>query len=178
MGSVPDRINWVAWQKPKMGWCKLNIDGAWLSEREAGGGGLIRGDTGEWLRGITVKVTARNPICAEALALEEGLKLAWDLKVEKLEVESDAFDLILAIKGLKDIPEVEGLLHNIHYWMKQDWEITLTHVFREANKCADCLAQLGVKQGRRRLCWTLPPPELENLLRDDLEGRKFLRRVA
>lgn len=77
-----------------MGWCKLNTDGTWISEQKVGGEGLIRGDTGEWMRGITVQGKARSPICAEAMALREGLKLAWDLKVGYLEVESDALELV------------------------------------------------------------------------------------
>lgn len=59
--------------------------------------------------------------------------------------------------------------------MTRDWEMTITHVFREANRCADTLAQIGLGLWSKRVLWSNPPHEVERCLEDDIEGRKFLR---
>nr|POE95235.1 putative ribonuclease h protein [Quercus suber] len=42
----------VAWEKPALGWMKLNFDGSALGNLgKAGGGGLIRDHQGNWVRG-------------------------------------------------------------------------------------------------------------------------------
>ena len=41
----------VGWEKPPMGWAKLNSDGSAIgSTRRAGGGGVIRDHDGQWLK--------------------------------------------------------------------------------------------------------------------------------
>ena len=40
------------WCRPPLNWCKVNSDGSALGQpRRAGGGGLIRNDKGDWIRG-------------------------------------------------------------------------------------------------------------------------------
>jgi len=39
----------IGWKPPLMGWVKINFDGASQGCEQAGCGGLVRGDTGEWL---------------------------------------------------------------------------------------------------------------------------------
>ena len=177
MNLMIDNTEWIAWEKPKADWCKLNTDAAWDSDVKAGGGGLLRGHTGEWIRGVSVMLSARSPICAEALALKEGLKLAWELKFDKVEVESDAQELIDAIQGKIFLPEADATIRKIRQWMRRDWEISLRHIYREANRCADRLAKLGKMQACKKTIWCTPPAQLERLIIEDCEGRKFLRCV-
>lgn len=50
------------------------------------------------------------------------------------------------------------------------WETRLRHCYREGNKVADKLANLGVGQEERLLFFDNPPRELTSLLREDFEG--------
>lgn len=144
---------------------------------QAGGGGVLRGHTGEWIRGVSMLLHARSPVCAEALALKEGLKLAWELKFDHIEVETDAQELVDAIQGTTFLPDADTTVKEIRQWLRRDWEISLRHVYREANRCADSLARLGKNQRCTKTIWSTPPTQLEGILLEDFEGRKFLRCV-
>lgn len=173
---VSEEFIWVAWNSPETGWFKLNTEGAWESESQAGGGGLIQGDTGEWIRGFTSHLSAISPGCTEALALLEGLMVAQDMNITKIEVEVDAQELIDAILGKKDLHGGSWIIEQIQC-MLRNWEFKLQHTHREANRCADALAKMGKIQRKRKMIWTTPPLEVQSIIQEDCEGRNFLRRV-
>lgn len=61
----PAEIQMVKWEKPELGWCKVNTDGATFDSGLAGCGGVIRGDQGEWIRGSSCKLGPCNAKMAE-----------------------------------------------------------------------------------------------------------------
>ena len=70
----------VAWEKPPVGWMKLNSDGSALgSPGKAGGGGLIRDHQGNWVRGYARAHGYTSSSKAELWALRDGLEIAKDL---------------------------------------------------------------------------------------------------
>lgn len=52
-----EKIIMISWQKQEKGWCKLNVDGRLSISGDAGCGGAIRGDCGEWLRGLSMALS-------------------------------------------------------------------------------------------------------------------------
>lgn len=57
----------IRWEKPASGWLKLNTD--WSFDDllgNAGGGGLIKYEQGNWVAGFTRKVGKANSFIAEA----------------------------------------------------------------------------------------------------------------
>lgn len=52
----------------------------------------------------------------------------------------------------------------------EGWEFILAHCYREGNKVADRLANLGVFQGISVLFYEAPPQEITALLREDIVG--------
>lgn len=88
----------ISWKAPKQGWCKLNIDGIFSQVEEAGCEGMIHGDCGEWLKGYTLKLVVADVAEAKAWGVIEGLELCWDLGLRKIDVESDALEIVEAIK--------------------------------------------------------------------------------
>ena len=54
LGQSDPREQWVTWASPEGGWRVLNTDGAAKGNPgTARGGGVIRGDTGEWIIGFS-----------------------------------------------------------------------------------------------------------------------------
>ena len=64
------------WCKPANGWVKLNTDGSSLGNPgQAGGGGLIRDEDGNWIVGIARKIGSTTSFLVELWALRDGLNL-------------------------------------------------------------------------------------------------------
>ena len=56
----------VRWNKPPPGWCKLNIDGTTLGNPgKSGGGGIIRDNVGNWIKGFLGSIGFTTSITAK-----------------------------------------------------------------------------------------------------------------
>ena len=62
---------------------------------------------------------------------------------------------------------LEPILSDCRNLMKMFLNCTVTHVFREANRCADRLARLGADLHSDHLILYNPPPVVEDLLASD-----------
>ena len=81
----------MSWQKPPLGWYKLNSDGASMGNPgQAGGGGLIRDSQGQWVKGYMRKFGLATSVEAEFWALRDGLTLASQMGINNIVVELDA----------------------------------------------------------------------------------------
>nr|POF19331.1 putative ribonuclease h protein [Quercus suber] len=64
----------MEWEKPTPNWYKLNTDEASCGNpRRAGGGGVIRGSAGNWIKGFVRYIGSTTSIIAEFRALRDGL---------------------------------------------------------------------------------------------------------
>ncbi|KAK4260108.1 hypothetical protein QN277_003266 [Acacia crassicarpa] len=82
--------------------------------------------------------------------------------------------------NLIDKPEESPLLTKsmvrcIQKLLDKDWRVTISHVFREGNRCADLLASyaLDLEIGIHFFCE--PPEGLVDMLRADLDGVGIMR---
>ncbi|XP_009774155.1 uncharacterized protein LOC107768948 [Nicotiana tabacum] len=95
----------VYWQKPHVGWVKLNVDGCSKGNPSpAGGGGLIRDH-----HGILIEAFAefyRDCSCniAEAKAMMRGIKMCISKGFTNVIVESDSLILLNLIKRIRNPP--------------------------------------------------------------------------
>ena len=90
----------IRWERPPLGWKKLNTDGSWLRVADrAGCGGLVRDDQGEWIAGFTRYIGSTNSFTAELWGLREGLILCCNLNIEALVVELDAQAVVEVLKN-------------------------------------------------------------------------------
>ena len=56
----------LRWERPSLGWKKLNTDDSWLRRTDrAGYGGLVRDDQVEWIVGFTRYIGSTNSFTAE-----------------------------------------------------------------------------------------------------------------
>ena len=72
----------IRWEKPPIGWKKLNTNGSVIGCMEqAGCGGVVRDEHGSWVAGFTRHVGATNSFAAELWGLRDGLLLCSSLNI-------------------------------------------------------------------------------------------------
>lgn len=113
---------------------------------------------------------------AETCAGVYGLELAWKTGHQKIIWELDSLLLVNMIKDQLTNQCFAPLLHRITDLLKREWEVSMQHVYREANKCAKLLVSLGHMKmlGVHEL--TQPPQDLVNLLKADIIGVSIPRK--
>lgn len=135
----------VLWKPPDLHWIKLNVGGAFSSSSQnAGGGGVVRDSEGEILLAFSSGLKSGSGLEAEVDTVLLGVRLAKRLG-SQVWIESDAEVVVrwLAAEQLgaaetcvemeKVRKELEGIT----------WKVS--HIFREGNKVADYLAEIGLQ---------------------------------
>jgi ribonuclease HI len=131
-------------------------------------GAVLRNFSGEIL-GLDARFiwdTTNN--VAELTGLLQGLQSAMDKGHHKIILEGDSQVIIrLTTKILhgchpdKVSPRwrLHGLLEDFNHLLQPQLNITTSHVRREANKVADCLANVAVEREMEHFCWEahIPP---------------------
>ncbi|XP_057442373.1 uncharacterized protein LOC130734086 [Lotus japonicus] len=86
-----------------------------------------------------------SPFCAEALALRDGLRLAWERGFRKIICESDSLEVVKVVQhGGRFDTHVHGqILSEIGELLNRKWRVELGWVAREGNMVADWLAKQG-----------------------------------
>ncbi|XP_028071512.1 uncharacterized protein LOC114273895 [Camellia sinensis] len=142
------------WKPPLYGAYKLNTDGAAKcppgSTTGAGvthptglaaRGGVIRDWMGCWVAGFVRNIGVASAMEAECWALRDGLKLAMDLGLSGICVETDAKAVInLVLQEPPSDHHFGNLILDCRYLMRELRIVMADHIYREANKCADILA--------------------------------------
>ncbi|KAL0012613.1 hypothetical protein SO802_007721 [Lithocarpus litseifolius] len=171
----------VGWSQPREGWFKLNSDGASFGNPgKAGGGGIIRGSQGTWVKGYARSIGFTSSIIAELWALRDELRLANHIGIRQLEVELDA-KVIVGLHNSKKNPNsaYAPLLSDCRYLLDKLPQVRVVHVFREANKCTDWLAKWGSSMREDFAVFDFPfAAELETLVAKDINGLYYCRLVA
>lgn len=73
----------------------------------------------------------------------EGIQLAWQMGLKEVEINIDLVMTVNEIKmGKLKLPCGVPLVKQIRSLMRSSWQIDIIHVYREANRCADALANL------------------------------------
>ena len=88
-------IKRVRWEKPPLGWAKLNTDG--VVARNLGlarCGGLIKDEQGAWLVGFSRNIESTTSYAVELWGLRDGLALCCNLNIPSLVVELDAKSIV------------------------------------------------------------------------------------
>ena len=123
----------VGWSKPRKGWAKLYTDRSVMGNPAmAGGGGMNRGQEGEWITGFARPLERTNSCMAELWALRDGLLLAKELGINNLIVELDALSVVLLMKNSTCNLLMEPLLME-PLLLKAFPNTQVVHAYREAN---------------------------------------------
>ncbi|KAF7813020.1 reverse transcriptase [Senna tora] len=140
----PKQTIQISWLKPKPNFYKLNVGGS-CAENQLGSGGIIRDDKGNHIISFSHYHGTGNVIIAELWALQLGIKLGVNLGLQKLEIESDS-NAVIHLMENQNLPNTSAffpVINNCRFLLQSlpEWEIR--HCYREANKCADALANHG-----------------------------------
>jgi ribonuclease HI len=168
----------VGWKPPLNGWVCLNVDGA-CKDGVIGCGGVIRGNSGEWLHGFSKLIGRGEAYTAELWGVLEGIRLARRLKFTRMEVRVDSVEVVedimhnRASKGCG-----KALIRSISELLKEDWEVSITHSFREANNLADALANYSFSTKDKFCIYQDCPDYCKHLLDADEKGVTTPRSVS
>ncbi|KAE9610055.1 putative ribonuclease H-like domain-containing protein [Lupinus albus] len=172
--KVPHMVQWL---RPNTEFVALNVDGNSLGNPgKAGYGGLLRDNMGSWISGFMGSVGISNNLHVEPMGPLYGLQLAWDMGFRKVICYSDSMDVISLVHGSRP---------NYHHYMAtvlriqdliyMDWEISINHILRKGNSCADYLAKKGVTSTSTFTILDYVPYELKYMLFSDAIGTWFAR---
>jgi ribonuclease HI len=161
----------IAWQCPEDGWLSLNTDGASRGEVIAGCGGLLRNSNGQWLGGFSKNLGRCNAYLAELWGVYEGLCLARSFGAAKLQVQVDS-SVVAHTLNSSNGGSIIGwrLIKEIYRLLALDWEVKVCHSYREANACADALANMGCEHGPGLRLYDHCPSRLRSLVQADAMG--------
>ncbi|CAN1186613.1 Putative ribonuclease H protein At1g65750 [Linum perenne] len=123
----------------------LNTDGSVnLTMGRAAAGGLIRDELGRCSCAFTINLGICSITRAELRGIAAGLQLAWDAGHHQVAVQTDSQAVIRLIweEGVPSHQHASEVI-GIRDLLQREWVVTISHVFREANKSADFLASLG-----------------------------------
>ncbi|CAN1280828.1 Putative ribonuclease H protein At1g65750 [Linum perenne] len=70
--------------------------------------------------------------------------IAWDMSYKKVHFQLDSLAAITTILGNQEEDSRHGrTLDTINELRNRNWEVTISHIFREGNRVADLLAHHG-----------------------------------
>ncbi|XP_004292485.1 PREDICTED: putative ribonuclease H protein At1g65750-like [Fragaria vesca subsp. vesca] len=177
--SVNFSYTMLSWTMPPQSYYKLNIDGTRVSSSGMiGAGGVIRNHSDAWITGFQINLGV-GAIDAEAWGLFHGLKLASNLHISKLEIESDSAILVHLMKSANlSLHPLGSLLNGCKSMMSQMDDVKLSHVFRESNMTADVLAKCSISNDLGLILFEEPPAHAILVFLDDLVAVTRARRTG
>jgi len=171
---------WIKWDPPERGWIALNTDGAAKGTLgPAGAGGAFRDNQGQWLMGFTEYVGHCSAAKAELRGVLRGLKIARDMHIRKLWLRVDSKTVVTWLTNkTQGAPEYYSLIQQCHHLLSRvDWEVCITHCYREANQVADILANIGTEGGLEIQIFRNPPTAVREALYADSMGISWPRQI-
>ncbi|CAN0903367.1 Putative ribonuclease H protein At1g65750, partial [Linum grandiflorum] len=135
----------IGWRPSDEGCFTLSTDGSLCSPtRLAAAGGVIRTDTGRFVKAFAANLGSCFITRAEMRAIVDGLQLAWTLGIRRIQVHSDSMAAISILAKDSELGHQHAaLVLQFKELCSRQWEVRLSHTHREANNAADYLANLG-----------------------------------
>ncbi|KAL2932182.1 hypothetical protein RDABS01_037592 [Bienertia sinuspersici] len=169
----------VTWEKPKVGWTKLNFDGSSKGRKgKSSIGGVFRNHNAEFLLGYAGSIGRTDSTVAELAALLRGLELILENRWGDVWLEGDAKALVNIITNKRTIRSLEGQRYVTHIngIIPELKNYSMTHIYREGNRVADKFAQIGHQLDEPRIWRCDPSDSVLPIMHDDAEGKIVLRK--
>ncbi|XP_062013929.1 uncharacterized protein LOC133730329 [Rosa rugosa] len=169
-----------SWTRPPEGFYKLNVDGTRIaSSGMIGAGGVIRDHIGNWIIGFQINLGIGAILDAEAWGLYYGLKIARNLLISNLEIESDSAILINPLQRSDlSLHPLGSLIDGCHRFLSTLDNSRISHIFRECNMTADALATMSIEHAPGLITFEDPPVHVVHAFLDDLDGVSRLRKTG
>lgn len=140
------------------------------SRKLAGYGGIFRDHRGQWLLGYYGKQECSSSLETEIWGIYRGLTIMLEKGYNNISIESDS---LIAVQLINEGPNKEhpqiDLIKEAKNLLARTCSL-LSHVFREANLCADHLAHLGAQQAEPLVVLEESPPSIRTLVLEDALG--------
>jgi hypothetical protein len=108
---------------------------------------------------------------AEFWDVLEGLRYVYRLGFRKVEVNIDSAAMVQVVCNRQLHSSLgNALVKQIWLLLEKDWCVEILHVYREANKCADALANIGYTLDYEIEFYEDCPPHISELCIDDRMG--------
>ena len=123
----------------------MNTDGSTASiSGPAGGGGLVRDENGDWVKGFARRIGSTSSYLTELWAPRDGLQLCLQIHAYSVVIEVDAKAIVEAFNS-PTFPSscVSPIMDECRHIANRIPQVRFRHIYREANMCADFLARLG-----------------------------------
>ncbi|KAG7545813.1 Ribonuclease H domain [Arabidopsis suecica] len=169
----------IGWVPPGEGWVKLNTDGASRGNPGvATAGGVLRDKDGNWQRGFAVNIGVCSAPLAELWGVYYGLFIAWESGARRVELEVDSEMVVgFLTQGIGDSHPLSFLARLCYGFISKDWIVRIKHVYREANRLADGLANYAFSLPLGFHSLADRPAVVDSLALEDVNGTTVLRHV-
>ncbi|CAN0926336.1 Putative ribonuclease H protein At1g65750 [Linum grandiflorum] len=169
----------IGWRPSDEGCFTLSTDGSLRSPtKSAAAGGVIRTDSGRFVKAFASNLGSCSITRAELRAIVDGLQLAWTLGIRRIRVQSDSMAAVSILsKGSQLDHQHAALVLQFTELCNRQWEVNLSHIYREANYAADYLANLGHSLTYGLHLFDSPDRGLSHWLHYDLIGISLPRLV-
>ncbi|KAL2928959.1 hypothetical protein RDABS01_034370 [Bienertia sinuspersici] len=90
---------------------------------------------------------------------KDGLLLAMHFQISRLEVKTDAKSILIMLDNAQNTTKHDllALIIDVGNLLKLDWHITISHIKREANQVAHCLANNAYQMEARKINFQTVP---------------------
>lgn len=138
-------IKEVIWHPPPQDWIKCNIDGA--SNGNPGNsacGGVFRDHEANFLSCFAEPLGITTSYLSELNGALRAVEIAHQMGWRNLWLETDSSLVVMAFKSDSQVPWIiRNRWNNMKIKFKQ-MNCFVTHIYREGNEVADCLANHGL----------------------------------
>ncbi|CAH9129020.1 unnamed protein product [Cuscuta epithymum] len=158
------------WRSPRPGWIKINVDAA---VDEQGGvrawGWIGRNSQGEVVGAYSEsKLAGWTPAETEARGIREAIVGAIRKGWRQVEVESDALQIVQAVKKVGDLSYLDLVVDDIRELLKVNENFTLSFCKRSVNRAAHAFARATVLSSDRSFTQESLPFRVVSQLANDL----------
>ncbi|CAN1165568.1 Putative ribonuclease H protein At1g65750 [Linum perenne] len=177
--SIRRRETLLSWIPPPDAWFAINTDGSVIQpSSSAAAGGLVRDSSGRLKACFSANLGSCTIMRAELRAAAIGLTQAWELGVKKAILYMDSLAAISSISqsGAADTRHGPVISH-IRGLLSRQWEVEIRHTYRETNKAADLLANLGHSLDLGTHFLHSCPATVRKALADDCMGVTYPRLI-
>ncbi|CAI0544920.1 unnamed protein product [Linum tenue] len=132
----------LAWLPLPADWIVINSDGSVKQPNsEAAAGGLLRNHLGRCVGAFVTNLGSCSITRAEIIGALTGLQLAWDQGHRKVLLRLDSTTALAILTGKdQESRRYHNLTRRFQNLLQRNWEVHLSHSYRECNKAADYLA--------------------------------------
>ncbi|CAN1269113.1 Putative ribonuclease H protein At1g65750, partial [Linum perenne] len=132
----------IGWKAGPSDCITINTDGSVLHpDSRAAAGGILRDYLGRPLCSFAANLGRCSIMRAKLRAAEFGLMIAWDRGFRKIHLQVDSLPAVTTILGNQEEESRHSrTLDSVREPLSREWDVTISHTFREGNRVADLLA--------------------------------------